>query len=45
MHHLTKAFYYMFSTRSKNDFYGGCLYLKYVNQFASKGPRSLTRSW
>ena len=45
MHHFTKAFYYMFSTGSKNDFYGGCLYLKYMNQFVSKVPRSLTRSW
>jgi len=35
MHHSTKAFYDAFSTKEKNDFYGGYLYLKYINQFAS----------
>lgn len=35
MHHSTKAFYEMFPAGDKNDFYGGYLYLKYINRFAS----------
>lgn len=41
MHHSTKAFYETFSLKEKNDFYGGYLYLKYINQFASIACKSL----
>ena len=41
MHHSTKAFYDAFPTKEKNDFYGGYLYLKYINQFASIACKSL----
>lgn len=41
MHHSTKAFYETFSADEKNDFYGGYLYLKYINQFASIACKSM----
>jgi len=41
MHHSTKAFYDAFPTSEKNDFYGGYLYLKYINQFASIACKAL----
>ena len=41
MHHSTKKFYEAFQSEDKNDFYGGYLYLKYINRFASIASKSL----
>ncbi len=41
MHHSTKKFYESFPLKDKNDFFGGYLYLKYINRFAAIACKSL----
>ncbi len=41
MHHSTEKFYKAFSSKDKNDFYGGYIYLKYINRFAAIACKSL----
>lgn len=41
MHLSTKKFYDAFPPEEKNDFYGGYLYLKYINRFASIACKTL----
>ncbi len=41
MHHATQKFYEAFAPEEKNDFYGGYLYLKYINRFAAIACKSL----
>ena len=41
MHPSTKAFYEMFADEEKNDFFGGYLYLKYINRFAAIASKSI----
>ena len=35
MHKSTEEFFNMFGPENRNDFYGGYLYLKYINRFTS----------
>ncbi|MFO8011043.1 MAG: 4Fe-4S dicluster domain-containing protein [Dehalococcoidia bacterium] len=41
MHDSTRAFFDMFPPEKRNDFFGGYLYLKYINQFASIACRNI----
>ena len=41
MHHSTEEFFNMFGPENRNDFFGGYMYLKYINRFASIACRDI----